>query len=310
LETDSDRRAYAAKLIEMFQADRARLNDPASRAPDYCDKEHWHIRWTQTSFPIRIFVEPGTGVRGYKESWASFIPSSLDAWCRASGNRLDYKIVHDAEDADIRVAFTTEDLQTTEEHPGVLPSGLTQYKPDDEHHLKVKVSVRTVSPFDNQHVFQDGEVAHICMHELGHALGLQHSTAMKDIMYFRSSDAESDGLTARDKATIASYYDDYPVIAFVPHGKVNNVPKFLPPPTFMPPNPNDLNKLLPPMFVPPPMQAENKKLKPPMFVPPPINARHVPSSHPAPPPAFLPPPVPNSKPKNPADGLFFTPPPK
>lgn len=309
LQSDPDQRAYAAKIIEMFEADKAASESPASRAPDYCDKEKWKVRWPQTRLPLKVYVASGKGVYGYKDSWASFVPSSLDAWCRASRDKLDYKIVDSPEDADIRVFWTTADLPSSNEHPGVLPSGLTEYKYDDDGRMRVKVSVRTTSPFDSRHVFEDGEVAHVCVHELGHALGMQHSTVMQDVMYFRSSDAESDRLTARDKASIARYYDDYPTLAFVPHAAITIIPKFVPPPTFMPPKPSDIGKLTPPMFVPPPIKEENEKLKPPMFVPPPIKSPLPASSAPhMVPPAFVPPPV--KKEKRSPDGLFFTPPPK
>ncbi len=309
LETDQQRRANASKTIQMLESDKARFNDPASRAPDYCDKDQWHIRWPQASMPVKVYISPGVDVRGYKESWASFVPYSLDAWCNASGNKIDYKIVHSPEDADIKVVWTTEDLPDSEDHPGVRAAGLTEYNHDDSGKLRVKVSVRTVSPFDNQLVFSDGEVEHVCLHELGHSLGIQHSTAMRDVMYFRASEAESDQLTGRDKATIARYYEEYPVLAFVPHSVVQNVPKSSPPPTFMPPKPTDLNKLIPPMFLPPPIQQENKKLQPPMFVPPPAKSAPAQENRPAPP-TFLPPPVQKKKESGSPDGLFFTPPPK
>lgn len=140
------------------------------------------------------------------------------------------------------------------------------------------------------------------MHEIGHSLGLGHSTLIYDVMYFRSSTKQTGHPSSRDRATIAHLYANHPIVDF--KAKEAPIPgdkpiKFLPPPTFLPPPPPDTGKLTPPLFMPPPLK---KKLTPPLFTPPPLK-----KSKPAPVrPVFVPPPL---KKKETVKPPLFTPPP-
>ena len=72
------------------------------------------------------------------------------------------------------------------------------------------VKILTVSRTTGQPL-KDDEIKEVCLHEIGHVLGLGgHSNNSADIMYFSVSARQLPGLTWRDKATIARLYAPYP----------------------------------------------------------------------------------------------------
>ncbi|HMX44503.1 MAG TPA: matrixin family metalloprotease, partial [Candidatus Obscuribacter sp.] len=134
------------------------------------------------------------------------------------------------------------------------------------------VRIRTINAFADSPI-EDGECASVTMHELGHALGLGHSTNVCDIMYFGSSSKQTGMPTGRDSRTIAKLYKEQPLL--VATAKIPIKPlaiEYLPPPAFLPPKPKDTSNLPPPIFMPPPLTKEAQKLKPPIFMPPPLRA--------------------------------------
>jgi len=55
------------------------------------------------------------------------------------------------------------------------------------------------------------EMKKTCLHELGHAMGLQgHSTNNHDIMFFAMSTTVWPVISRRDKATLFRVYEGYP----------------------------------------------------------------------------------------------------
>lgn len=334
-ETDSNRRR---RLLESKQAlldDRLQFNNPNNQTPDYLAVMHGSQpphRWPRSKLPLKVVIVPGTGVRGYQSTYPNLVKQALDSWCTSSGNKLDYRIVSARNDADIEVIWTASPLEASSTHAGSLACGLTTLEWSEEGILcHAKVQISTVDPFHPDEAEKEGECAHTVLHEFGHALGLGHSKLVKDLMYFRS-DIKQKGLSARDKATMVHLYGQYPTLQFVPKSTAAVPTVYLPPPSFIPPEPPDTSKLAPPMFLPPPIN-DDEKLSPPMFTPLPIGGTEKQKTAPSvAPPLFMPPPVnqgsksntaalgkptqkkqpekkPPEKKPEPSNPLFFTPPP-
>jgi predicted Zn-dependent protease len=62
--------------------------------------------------------------------------------------------------------------------------------------------------------FGDEEVAKTCLHEAGHAFGLQgHSRVRDDIMYYAVSKDQEFKLSTRDINTISTLYANFPAVS-------------------------------------------------------------------------------------------------
>ncbi len=299
VETDSVNRDKAEKFIQELADDRVKLDPKANSTPDYLDqlKENDAVQmWPQEKLPVKVYIDPGKGVSGYRPLFRPFVIRSLNTWYEASGKKLSYKIVEKKSDADIVVQWTQAPLSMEESGRSRQKAGLTSVQADSNKKINnALVRIRTVNGFDPNRVITDGEAASVTMHEMGHSLGLGHSTGYSDIMYFGASSKQSGFPSSRDKATIARLYKDYPVVAFTEQKTAipANI-EYLPPPAFMPPLPTNTDKMDPPFFVPPP--AQDKKLEPPMFVPPPLEKSAAVES--------------KKKPAEPVAQPFFVPPPK
>jgi len=319
LESDGAQRDVANNFIHELSDDRSKVSDKENNLPDYLNQlkannaaEHW----SKTSMPIKVWVSDGAGVFGYRPSYRNYIIKAYDTWCEASGKKLNYKIVKDPGNADIKVSWTRESISMQENGRQRLKAGLTTTHTDGNDDIQnATVVIQTVHAFNPKRLIEEGEAASTCMHEVGHSLGLGHSTCVSDIMYFGSSTKQSGMPTKRDRNTIARIYQDYPVIGFVPQSTSSVVPvQYLPPPAFMPPEPPSTKKLTPPMFMPPPPKTDNEKLSPPLFMPPPLKKSEPAQekSTPLPVPMFMPPPIKSkapSKKENSDHPQFFMPPP-
>src|SRR6185295_841009 len=137
----------------------------------------------ETREPITYFIEDGKGVPGYRDSDRELAKLALDAWSRESAGRLRFAEAKTAEVALIRFRWIAQNEGLYGETQRVQVDG----KPGAIVYVMPQVSVQgepLASRAVQDNLLRDTVVYLTCVHELGHAVGLQHTRKFEDIMYY------------------------------------------------------------------------------------------------------------------------------
>lgn len=191
-------------------------SDP--HAPDYADttlRNNKITRWPLQRFPLRVWIEAGAGVPGYRDSFGQALYDSFTAWAQASQGRLLFTQVQNPNIADILCSWTGNpfDVRQTGSNveQGICQLHTAERLSDPVIQIeRANIRILTVDR-EKQKPLSDDDMKKTCLHELGHALGLNgHSNNNHDIMFFSVSPTVWPVLSKRDKATILRIYQDYP----------------------------------------------------------------------------------------------------
>jgi hypothetical protein len=174
---------------------------------------------------IPYFIESGTRVRGYLDSDAELATFAFDAWSRESDGVLRFVKTGSPASATIRIRWISAGDGLYGETQRVSVDG----KPGAIVNVMPEVSMQgepLASFARTDGLLRDTVVYLTCVHEIGHALGLQHSRDFADIMYFfsyggdvvqyferyrktlraRADIKTSSGISAGDRALISQLY--------------------------------------------------------------------------------------------------------
>lgn len=218
--------AAAPQLSDVFPYVRSgftsvKLQEVKNRQPnvDYmkwaCAGNAVH-RWTPGKFPLRLYVESGFGVRGWKPQSNKLVVEALAAWCAASENRITFVQVFDRRGANITCKWTAQ----PEKIKLANAQGITEFEYMRGQAAKGATSNDTISKGDitilttsrqTGEVFPDFVMKSVCLHEVGHALGLAgHSPYTSDVMYpSLHLEGVITSLSLQDKNTIKRLYQGY-----------------------------------------------------------------------------------------------------
>lgn len=175
------------------------------------------FRWPRERLPIKVFVDSGDMVEGFKPEFRFAFFEALNAWVKASQNRLHYVLVDRKEDADMTCEWTGNPHEVKPTGHNV-EQGICMLKSVDRGRDSIEIDradirILTIDR-STQQPLSDDEMKKTCLHELGHAMGLQgHSTNNHDIMFFAMSSTVWPVISKRDKATLFRIYQYYPALA-------------------------------------------------------------------------------------------------
>lgn len=185
------------------------INHPAgsTSSADYLSSVFKTNKWQFGSMPLKAYIQPNSKLRSFHSDFEALAKNSMDQWCQATSGAVSYKLVDKPESANLLWTYTDNE----DECAAVCELGLdgaTDLKVraiDDKPELAtiaVLVKDKPIGPFRSRQV-----LAKICLHEMGHALGMNgHSPNAYDVMY---TSGNADGkltLSERDKNTIKKLY--------------------------------------------------------------------------------------------------------
>ncbi len=159
--------------------------------------------WPEMRIPIEIYVHPADKVPGYKPYYLDILKSALSQWSEASQGKITFAFVNKVPTDGIEMTWKASPAVNKRQ----VQEGVSQIHSDRE---GIKSATVEVFTFPEDKALAHGDCITLigCLHEIGHALGLQgHSAAGADLMcpdYHIAYNATPDKikLTDRDKKTI------------------------------------------------------------------------------------------------------------
>jgi predicted Zn-dependent protease len=171
------------------------------------------FRWSQQKMPIRVFIAQGTPAIGFRESFGQDLSDALNEWSQATESRVTFMLVSDLTQADIYCDWTADPNHIVQSGTAV-EGGLTRLTAQqrdsgpDVQISRARMTILTTGGGGSPRT--DNEMKKVCLHEVGHAMGLNgHSGSNQDIMFYTEINSDWPVLSARDKATINRLYANY-----------------------------------------------------------------------------------------------------
>jgi predicted Zn-dependent protease len=159
------------------------------------------FKWASEKMPITVSIGSGSKVPGYSTDFDEAFRSALDEWEMKSNGLVSFKIVDSPDKSDMDVTWT-DNL-----HSKALSAeaGNTSIICGAQGILKARMTLLTIDPFERGRARGKRQLRNICLHEIGHALGLNgHSGYPEDIMH--SQLIVQDGVSPRDLNTLKMLY--------------------------------------------------------------------------------------------------------
>lgn len=198
------------KLREMeFE----RSNHPWMTPPDVAQiggRSNRFSKWRSDKFPLKVYIPPDTvasRVAGYRAGDGELFRTAFDIWQKKSNGKIRFVMEPAKSAADIKCDWTSDQKELK------LPDavGVCSRTADRSNYLVgAEIKVLTFSTdhanFSKDEEFRKNYLQEVCLHEIGHSLGLNHSASEKDLMCPRVHIPPVTNPTGRDLTAMTSLY--------------------------------------------------------------------------------------------------------
>jgi hypothetical protein len=162
--------------------------------------------WNKNRFPLKVYMQSGSGLPGYRSSYPEVLKQCFDDWSRVSDGKLSWKPVNNPKAADIIVTWSDQAVEAARGTEAGNTKTFARYNTETNWGKIDRAEMRLLTRLPERE-FSDAEIHKAYLHEVGHAFGIAgHSNDRKDIMYFAVSKDQPGELSDRDKATINFLY--------------------------------------------------------------------------------------------------------
>jgi predicted Zn-dependent protease len=182
-------RAVIADIINHLQKETQHI----SQCPD---NNTGNYHWTKRQ--LKVYVQPAEGLAGFRPEFNQILQESFLSWS-ASG-ALNFEFVDNAAQADVECTWTDDVSKMASVSEG--GEAVLRHRGDVISHANVTLLTKRAA---NQAKLSAAEIKTLCLHEVGHALGLMnHSARPDDVMYCTLTSAANP--SAHDFSSLQKLY--------------------------------------------------------------------------------------------------------